>query len=230
MNFFLSNLIGYEHLLSGILISQFYNFRVNFFSERVTALQIIRYPHPTLRHKSKSIKRVDQELIDIVSEMFELMYEANGIGLAANQVDLPLRLFVINTTGDPNQKSEERVFINPVLDSPKGTGEAEEGCLSLPGVYGIVARPSQIHVSAYNLQGQEIDMVVDGLLSRAIQHEFDHIDGVMFIDRVSDSTKRQLEGEIDSFALELDGLRATGQVGSDEEIANRLAEIEAKYC
>ena len=196
----------------------------------MTALEIIRYPHPTLRHRSKSLKRVDKELKNIVQEMFELMYDARGIGLAANQVDLPLRLFVINESGDPDQTDLERVFINPVIDSPKGTSEAEEGCLSLPGVHAQVARPAQIHVSAFDLVGNAIDFVADGLLGRAIQHEFDHIEGVMFIDRISESSAKQLVGEIEAFALEFASLRESGKIADDESIAKRLAEIEAKYC
>ena len=90
-------------------------------------MEIVQYPHPTLRHKSKPINRVDRELKEIVSEMFKLMYEAKGIGLAANQVDLPIQLFIINLKSDPNE-GEELVFINPVVTSPKGSDEAEEGC------------------------------------------------------------------------------------------------------
>lgn len=201
----------------------------NIFLIRVTALEIIPYPHPTLRHKSKAIKRVDRELRDIVREMFELMYEARGIGLAANQVDLPLRLFIVNVTGDPTG-GEELVFINPVIDTPKGTDEKEEGCLSIPGVHGFVARPEQIHVSAYDLSGNEIDMTVDDLLARAIQHEFDHIEGALFIDRLSDSAKRLLEPELGEFLLEFQSMRETEKVASDKKIMERLAVIEARYC
>ena len=149
----------------------------------MTQLEIVQYPHPTLRYKSKPITRVDQELRDIVSEMFTLMYAARGIGLAANQVDLPLQLFVINTKADPDE-GEELVFINPVITSPKGSHEAEEGCLSIVGVNAMVARPEQIHISAYDLEGNEISKTVDGLLAKAIQHETDHLEGVLFIDRI----------------------------------------------
>ena len=192
-------------------------------------MEIIPYPHPTLRHKSKAVKRVDRQLREIVREMFELMYQARGIGLAANQVDLPLRLFIVDTTSD-SSNGEQLVLINPVIGAPKGTDEQEEGCLSIPGVHGIVPRPEQIHVSAYDLSGNEIDMTVDGLLARAIQHEFDHIEGVLFIDRVSDSAKRLLEPELDAFVLEFESMRETGKVASNENIAKRLAEIESRYC
>lgn len=101
-------------------------------------MKIITYPHPTLRRVAKPVRRVDAELKRIVREMFDLMYEAKGIGLAANQVDMPIRLFIVNLEAEAG-KGEELVFINPVLSRPKGSDEAEEGCLSLPGLYGPVA-------------------------------------------------------------------------------------------
>ena len=147
-------------------------------------MHIIAYPHPTLRRKSKPVKRVDNELRSIIRQMFDLMYEARGVGLAANQVDIPLRFFIINTEGDP-AKGVERVFINPVLSQPKQSSVAEEGCLSLPGLYGDVTRPKQVRVNAYDLEGNEINEEVTGLLGRAIQHELDHLDGVLYIDYLS---------------------------------------------
>ena len=106
-------------------------------------LRVIQYPHPTLRHLSKPLKRVDPELRDMVQRMFELMYEHRGVGLAANQVDLPYRLFITNPKGDP-KSGEERVFINPILRHPRGLVEAEEGCLSIPEVYAPVKRAEKI--------------------------------------------------------------------------------------
>src|SRR5688572_26592799 len=98
-------------------------------------LELIQYPHPTLRHVARPLKKIDAELRDIVRQMFELMYKNRGVGLAANQVDLPYRLFIVNLEGDP-AKGEELVFVNPVISRRKGLAEAEEGCLSLPGLYG----------------------------------------------------------------------------------------------
>lgn len=192
-------------------------------------MEIVFFPHPTLRHKSKPLKRVDRELKDIVSSMFDVMYEAKGIGLAANQVDLPLQLFVINTSGKRGE-GEELVFVNPVIDQPKGSEEAEEGCLSIPGVNGRVNRPAQIHVSAYDIAGNEIDMIADGLLARAIQHEYDHLQGVLFIDRMSDTAVKQIEGELDEFRLDFQGKRDANAIPDDDGILKRLSEIEAKYC
>ncbi len=192
-------------------------------------MEIVQYPHPTLRYKSKPITRVNRELKAIVREMFELMYAAKGIGLAANQVDLPLQIFIINTKGDP-ELGEELVFVNPVLSAPKGSHESEEGCLSIVGVNALVARPEQIHVSAYDLSGNEISMTVDGLLAKAIQHETDHLEGVLFIDRISESSKRQLEGELEDFEIDFDNKRSTGEIPDDETINNALAEFESRYC
>lgn len=192
-------------------------------------LEIITYPHPTLRHKSKPIKRVNAELREIVREMFKLMYEAKGVGLAANQVDLPIRLFVANLEADPD-KGEEMVFINPVVSMPKGTEDNEEGCLSLPGLYGNVVRPKKVRINAYNLQGDEINADVEGLFSRVVQHETDHLDGVLFIDRMTESAKIEIEGELDVFETEFNSRRETGGIPDNATIAARLSEWEAKYC
>src|SRR5699024_2395218 len=124
----------------------------------------------------------------LVREMFDQMYQAKGIGLAANQVDMPLRLFVVNLESNPTE-GEELVFINPVITRPKGSDEAEEGCLSLPGVYGNVVRPKQVRINAYTLEGKEIDAEVTGLFARCVQHELDHLDGVLFTDRVAPSIR-----------------------------------------
>ncbi len=192
-------------------------------------MEIIHYPHPTLRHTSKAIRRVDRELQLIVREMFELMYDARGIGLAANQVDLPLQLFVLNVSGDPDG-GEELVFVNPVVDQPKGSGVSEEGCLSIPGVHADVNRPSQVHVTAYDLKGNEMNAVVDGLLARVIQHENDHLNGVLFIDRISDSAKKQVALDLEAFELEFQSQQLGGTIPNEETIHKRLADIESRYC
>ena len=161
--------------------------------------------------------------------MFGLMYENKGIGLAANQVNLPLRLFVVNLKSNP-QEREEMVFLNPVISFPKGSDEAEEGCLSLPGVYGNVIRPKQVRINAYTLEGQEVDIVATDLLARCVQHELDHLDGVLFPDRMSPAARNDLLDELDEFETEFVSRRGTGSVPSDEEIAAHLAEWERRYC
>lgn len=191
-------------------------------------MHIVEYPHPTLRHKSKPIRRVDAALREVVTEMFRLMYEAEGIGLAANQVDLPYRLFVVNLQdrGD----NEELVFINPVLSGQKGSEEAEEGCLSIPGLYAPVRRPATVTVTAYGLDGQEIRREVGGLLGRVIQHETDHLDGVLFIDRLSEAAALEVKEEVAEFERKFVRRREAAEIPSDRDIAARLSQIEATYC
>lgn len=192
-------------------------------------LKIVHYPHPILKRPSKPIRRVDDELRAMVREMFELMYKAKGIGLAANQVDLPLRIFVVNTEGDPS-KGQELVFINPVLSRPRGSSEAEEGCLSIPGVYGQVKRPREVDVQAYDLQGNEISASLSGVMARVVQHELDHLDGVLFVERMSEAGRMTVEPEIDEFRWEYQNRRSTGEQPSDEELAAKWKEWEEKYC
>jgi peptide deformylase len=192
-------------------------------------VQVIFYPHPTLRYRAKPVRRVDRELQDTIRRMFELMYQHEGVGLAANQIDLPLQLFVVNAAGKPGE-GQERVFINPVISSPKGRDEADEGCLSLPEIHAPVTRPSSVRITAYDATGQAIDEVVDGFLARVLQHEYDHLQGMLFIDRISPATLQQLRPELEAFELEFRAQQRAGQTPSDEEILERLKTYEQKYC
>jgi peptide deformylase len=158
--------------------------------------------------------------------MFDLMYQANGIGLAANQVDLPYRLFVINLDSDPAAAEKECVFINPVLRSPKGMTEAEEGCLSLPGLYGDVRRPERIVLNAYNLQGEEVTLKLDGLFARAVQHEVDHLDGILFTDRLTATVLADARAALADFESQFSGQRERGEIPDDATIDARLLELE----
>ena len=192
-------------------------------------LEIIHYPQPTLRHKSKPVMRVDEQLRAVIRQMFPLMYEARGIGLAANQVDLPLRIFVITLAADP-EEGEEHVFINPVISKPKGMDEKEEGCLSMPGINGTVKRPDTIHVQAYNLNGQLFEATLDGLFARAVQHEVDHLDGVLFTDKLSETGKIAVRPELNELEIAFQSKRETGELPDDEAIAERLQAIEQQYA
>jgi peptide deformylase len=193
------------------------------------SLSIIRFPHPTLRYKSKPIRRVDSALKDTVAEMFELMYASEGVGLAANQVDIPLRMFVVNETGKKGE-GEELVLLNPELTRPKGSETSQEGCLSLPGLYGLVKRPRSIHISAYDLSGNLIDREVDGFLARVLMHENDHLDGVMFFDRMSTESIRDIEEGIDELVTDFRSLQNVGSIPSDEELIARLVTWQDKYA
>ncbi|MBX9791429.1 MAG: peptide deformylase [Pirellulales bacterium] len=189
-------------------------------------MRIIQYPHPTLRHVSKPLRRVDAELRGIVQEMLALMYAAQGIGLAANQVDLPYRMFVLNVTGEASQSEAEMVFLNPVITARKGMEEAEEGCLSLPGVFGQVKRPDKISVTFYDLEGQARDLELSGLAARAVQHEVDHLDGTLFIDRLTPTGRLEIKQSLDEFEIQFAGQRTRGELPGDADIAARLAELE----
>jgi peptide deformylase len=196
----------------------------------MSKLQLATYPHPILRHRSKPIQRVDAQFKDLIEQMFEIMYEFKGVGLAANQVNLPIRVFIANPTGDPVEKDQEMVFINPVINKPKGSVESEEGCLSLPGINAPVKRSKSLHVNAYDLSGNEIAGEVDGFLARIIQHEIDHLDGMLFIDRLADETLRPLIEDIAKLERRFDEGRELKQIPSDEELAVERAQWESKYC
>jgi peptide deformylase len=191
------------------------------------SLQIITYPHSTLRHKSVPVKRVDAELRGMIAEMIDLMYDAKGVGLAANQVNIPLRFFVCNPTGTKGE--DEFVFINPIISKPKGNAEGEEGCLSIPGLYEPVRRPEAVHVEAYDLAGNEISLDLDGFFSRVVQHETDHLDGVLFIDRLSDTAKIDVEDKLYEFVLDFQNQRTSGTMPDENAQAEHRRQLEVRY-
>ena len=190
------------------------------------ALEIIQYPHPTLRHVSRPLARVDAELKGWIAEMFALMYEHEGVGLAANQVDLPYRFFVVNHTGDPAEKGAEQVYINPVLSAGKGQVEGEEGCLSIPGIHASVVRNQRLTVEAYNMAGEHVVGEVDGFLARILPHEPDHLDGRLFIDRLTAAQLADIRDDLAEFEFDFESRRNTGDLPSDEKIAARIRELE----
>ncbi len=189
-------------------------------------LQIVYHPHPALRWKSKDVTRIDAQLKDWVGQMFDLMYEARGIGLAANQVALPYRLFIINPSGDPEDKELEQVFINPQIVKRNGSEEGEEGCLSLPEIYGPVSRAERITVEAFDLTGRDFAMELTGIHARVVQHENDHIVGVLFTDRVSEATLAELQPLIDDLAGQVRRQQDEGKLPSAEEIKKTLQQLQ----
>lgn len=145
-------------------------------------LYIRQYPDPVLRATAAPVETFDDQLRALVEAMFRLMHEARGVGLAAPQVGVSLRLFVMNPTVEPD---DDRVIINPQL-TPTGTfTEAEEGCLSLPGVNVHMRRRGECRLQAVDLEGRTIDEEADGLVARIWQHETDHLDGRLIIDNMS---------------------------------------------
>lgn len=191
-------------------------------------MQIVPYPHPALRWKSKPIQEINDDLRRIVAEMFDLMYTAKGIGLAANQVGLPYRLFILNLTGDRDEKEEETVFINPEIIKRKGTTEGEEGCLSFPGLYGQVKRAAKIDIEAFDLNGQCFEYSLDDLAARAVQHETDHLDGVLFIDRMVETARREIDPVISDFETQYRRWQSEGRFPSDELVKRELLTLEPK--
>ena len=190
-------------------------------------MQIVKYPHPTLRYQSKPLRRVDADLRTMIRQMFDLMYEQKGIGLAANQVDLPYRLFVMNLSADPAAKDEEHVFINPVITHRKGSAEDREGCLSLPEIFAPVIRSEKILVNAFDPTGEELTYELEGLPARAVQHEADHLDGILFIDRTSPTSRLEIKEALEELELEFYGDRRRGVIPDDGLITARLSELEA---
>ena len=149
----------------------------------VASLKIVNYPHPTLRETAAPIQAIDDEVRAVAQRMIELMHQAPGVGLAAPQVGLAWRMFVANPTGQPG---DDHVYINPQLALGKGGGAArEEGCLSLPNITVEVIRPVDATITATNLEGETFEESADDLLARIWQHEYDHLDGVLIIDKMS---------------------------------------------
>ena len=189
-------------------------------------MEIVKYGHPCLRRKSTPLTEISPELKSTVKRMFALMYEARGIGLAANQVGLPFRFFVVNPTADPEQPDEEMVFINPEIIRKKGSVEGDEGCLSLPELYGPVPRAEEIIVEAFDLEGQGFEMECSDLMARVVQHENDHLDGVLFIDRMDESELPQVQPQIDDFEKQHQRLQNEGKLPDDDEINSQLDALQ----
>ncbi len=185
-------------------------------------LRIVPYPHPALRYESRPIATINDALRAHVREMFDLMYAAKGIGLAANQVGLPLRFFILNLSSDPEKREEELVFLNPEIVKRHASIEGEEGCLSFPGLYSQVQRAKKIRVQAFNLEGQPFELEVHDLFSRAVQHELDHLDGNLFIDRLTPDLREKVETKVRVIESNFRKSQAAGEYPSDEEILREL--------
>jgi len=154
----------------------------------MTKLAILEYPDPRLRKRAEPVAVVDDAVRKLAADMLDTMYAANGVGLAATQVDVHRRLIVLDVSEERNQPL---ILINPELLLAEGKGPGEEGCLSLPGIYDKLSRATHIRVRALNLQGEPFEMDAAGLLATCIQHEMDHLEGKLFVDYLSE-LKRQL--------------------------------------
>ena len=188
-------------------------------------LRIVTHPHPALRYESRPVATIDEPLRKTVRRMFDLMYEAKGIGLAANQVGLPFRFFVLNLTADPEQKDQELVFLNPEIVKRHAMLEEEEGCLSFPGLYGKVKRARKVRVRAFDLDGKDVEMEGEDLFSRAIQHETDHLSGRLFVDFLEPQARASADAKLKCWEAEFRKAQAEGTIPPDDELRRHLDEL-----
>ena len=151
----------------------------------MTIKPLIILPDPILREASRPVAQVDDRLRKFAKDMLDTMYDAPGIGLAAIQVGEPLRMLVVDLAKE-GEEPQPQVYVNPeVLGSGEGRSIYEEGCLSIPDYYAEVERPASVRVSYLDLQGKQHEVEADGLLATCLQHEIDHLNGVLFIDHIS---------------------------------------------
>lgn len=157
---------------------------------------IIYLPDPRLRALSKPVEAFDEGLSTLIDDMFETMYEARGVGLAAPQIGINIRLSVVDTSRD---RSQQLVLVNPEIIRKEGEAEYEEGCLSVPGAYDRVRRAEKVWLRAQDRAGNWFEMEADGLLGECFQHEIDHLDGKLFIDLLSPLKRSLARKKLEKF-------------------------------
>ena len=160
----------------------------------MATLKILEFPNPNLRKIAVPVTSFDGDLKYLIDNMFETMYEANGIGLAATQVDVHKRLLVLDIS---EERNDPKVFVNPTIDVIESDlADYDEGCLSVPGFYETVSRPKKIKVSAQDKEGSQFEIEADGVLSVCIQHEIDHLDGKLFVDYLSSLKRNRIKDRL----------------------------------
>jgi peptide deformylase len=157
-------------------------------------LTILEFPDPRLRTRAQPVEHVDAELRKLIDDMFETMYAAPGIGLAATQVNVHKRVLVIDIS---ETRNESLALINPEIIERQGVEETEEGCLSVPGIYDKVTRAERIRVRALDRNGKSVELDADGLLAVCIQHEIDHLDGKLFVDYLSELKRTRIRKKLE---------------------------------
>lgn len=156
-------------------------------------LNILQYPDERLHTVAQPVAKIDERIQTLIQDMFETMYEARGIGLAATQVDVHERIVVMDLS---EEKNEPRVFINPVITHKNGETTYEEGCLSVPGIYDTVTRAEQVTVEALDEKGEAFTLEADGLLAICIQHELDHLMGKVFVEHLSQLKQNRIKTKL----------------------------------
>jgi peptide deformylase len=157
-------------------------------------LTILEYPDDRLRTRAQPVVAFDAALSQLIDDLFETMYAAPGIGLAASQVDVHKRLIVIDLSKD---RTEPRVFINPEILERRGVGATEEGCLSVPGIFDEVERAAEVRVRYQDKTGASQEAELDGLLAVCLQHEMDHLDGKLFVDYLSELKRQRIRKKLE---------------------------------
>jgi len=157
------------------------------------------YGDPVLRQKAREIADVDDTVRHLIADMRETMHAYHGVGLAGNQVGVLQRVLVVEVPLEDETRAQY-ALINPVLDQRAGTEESEEGCLSIPGIYEEVRRAQRVRVRALDETGRPVEFVAEGYLARALQHEVDHLDGILFVDRLSPLKRHFLRHALDGLA------------------------------
>jgi peptide deformylase len=190
-------------------------------------MKIVQYPHPALRYVCRPLTAIDAKVRAAAEEMLELMYEAKGLGLAAPQVALPYRLIVLNLTGDRERRDQEGAYVNPVVLERKGSVEDEEGCLSFPGLYAKVRRAKSVKVQAYNLNGEPVEISASDLPARAWQHEIDHLDGILFIDKMGTIAKLASRSSLKEFEREYRRSQERGELPGDADLQQAMVALDA---
>ena len=160
---------------------------------------IVKYGDPVLREKAIPVDKIDQEVKDLVADMIATLKEASGLGLAAPQVGVSKRIFITDLS--PLELTEStRVFINPEIIFETGEINFEEGCLSFPGLYQNITRPEKAAIKALNVEGNEFELEAAGMLARAFLHEYDHLEGILFIDHLSSLSRALIKGKLKKLA------------------------------
>jgi len=159
-------------------------------------MRIVLYPDPVLLRRAVEVQPGDAEVAALAAEMVRVMKEARGVGLAAPQVGRSVRVFVASESGEPEHAL---VCVNPVLETSGALVAMEEGCLSLPGLLAEVQRPERARLRAFDAQGAPFELEAEGLLARILQHEMDHLDGVLFVERTSPADRVRLRPDLKAF-------------------------------
>jgi peptide deformylase len=159
----------------------------------VAKLPILLYPDPRLHTVAARVSHVDDKIRQLIKDMAETMYAAPGVGLAATQVDVHQRIIIVDISPSRDQL---RAFINPEIVESSGQADCEEGCLSVPGIYEKVTRAQNIQVRALDAQGEPFALAAEGLLAVCIQHEMDHLDGKVFVEKLSRLKRQRILGKI----------------------------------